>query len=77
MTAKPTKRPRDPNQLAKLMVDIASGDVEESAAETVVAQERGVKGGKVGGKARAKSLTPRQRSEIAQAAAQARWKKRD
>ena len=33
------------------------------------------KTGSIGGKARAKTLTPRQRSEIASAAAQARWKK--
>jgi hypothetical protein len=29
MTAKTPKRPRDPNQLAKLMVDIARGEVDE------------------------------------------------
>lgn len=70
---KPPKRPRDANQLAKLITDIATGEIQE--AETVSTQIRGAKGGKVGGTARAKSLTPRQRSEIAQAAAQARWKK--
>ena len=32
-------------------------------------------GGQRGGKARAKKLTPKQRSEIAKLAAQARWKK--
>jgi hypothetical protein len=68
-----SKRPRDPNQLAKMIVDIATGENEESAVVSV--SRRGVEGGKIGGKARAKSLTPRQRSEIAQAAAQARWKK--
>ena len=34
MTTKPPKRPRDPNQLAKLMVDIATGedtDVKQAA----------------------------------------------
>lgn len=34
----------------------------------------GRKGGLKGGKARAKKLTPEQRSEIAKKAAQARWK---
>jgi hypothetical protein len=29
--SKPPKRPRDPNQLAKLIVDIATGEVEEVA----------------------------------------------
>ncbi len=64
-TKKP-KRPRDPNQLAKLMVDIASGEEEE--AEETELQKRAAKGGK----ARAKVLTPAQRSEIASIAAQAR-----
>ena len=36
----------------------------------------GRKGGLKGGVARAKNLTPEQRSEIAQGAAQARWKRR-
>ena len=69
------KRPRDPNQLAKMVVDIATGANQETAIVGV--SLRGSEGGKIGGKARAKSLTPRQRSEIAQAAAQARWKKGD
>ncbi len=75
MTDKKPKRPRDPNQLAKLMVDIASGEEEE--AEETKLQKRAAKGGKKGGKARAKALTPAQRSEIASIAAQARWKKKD
>lgn len=75
MTEKKPKRPRDPNQLAKLMVDIASG--EERDDEMTADQKRAAKGGKKGGKARARSLTPRQRSEIARAAAQSRWKKKD
>jgi hypothetical protein len=33
-------------------------------------------GGQKGGKARAKNLTPEQRTDIARVAAQARWKKR-
>jgi hypothetical protein len=32
MTAKSPKRPRDPAQLAKLIVDIATGEVEETPA---------------------------------------------
>ena len=70
MSDKKPKRPRDPNQLAKLVVDIASGEVEE--AEKPKAQ---VKGGKIGGRRRADILTPEQRSEIARIAAAARWKK--
>ena len=67
------KRPRDPNQLAKLMVDIATG--EERDEEQSDAQKKAAKGGKKGGKARAAALTPAERSEIASIAAQARWKK--
>jgi hypothetical protein len=72
MTKAP-KRPRDPNQLAKFMVDIASGDVEE--AEKTVTEKRASTAGKKGGPARAASMTPEQRSDIARLAAEARWKK--
>jgi hypothetical protein len=73
MTGKSPKRPRDPNQLAKLIVDIASGEASE-AEETAFAK-RASKAGTKGGPARAASLTPEQRSEIARVAASARWKK--
>jgi hypothetical protein len=73
MPEKPPKRPRDPAQLAKLMIDIASGEVTEG--EPTAKQARAHKAGVKGGPARAKSLTPEQRSEIARAAASARWKK--
>jgi len=69
--AKRLKRPRDPVQLAKLIGDIATGQVEEKS-ERRFGQELG---GQRGGKARAKALTPEQRSEIARAASSARWKK--
>lgn len=71
---RPPKRPRDTNQLAKAIVDIASGeepDVREGPA-TANAQRRG---GLAGGRARALKLTESQRSEIARVAAEARWKK--
>lgn len=68
------KRPRDTNQLAKLMIDIASGDAAGDAPETVN-EKRASTAGKKGGPARAASLTPEQRTEIAHAAASARWKK--
>ncbi|MBA1140213.1 hypothetical protein H0241_08060 [Mesorhizobium sp. CCANP35] len=69
---KAPKRPRDPNQLAKSIVDLATGETEDKKP---LASAR--KGGLKGGKARAKTLTPEQRSEIATVAAQARWKKGD
>lgn len=71
--AKTPKRPRDPNQLAKLMVDIATG--ETSDAEETKLTKRASAAGRKGGPARAASLTSEQRSEIARVAAAARWKK--
>lgn len=70
MTDKP-KRPRDPNQLAKLIVDIASGEHTETlpAPKDEAAQAMGKKGGK----ARAASMTPERRAEIARKAAAKRW----
>ena len=66
------KRPRDFSQAAKLVVDIATGQVDDNeTAKTVRAR----KGGTKGGPARARALTDEQRSEIARAAAAARWKK--
>jgi hypothetical protein len=72
MTKTP-KRPRDPNQLAKLITDIATGEAHD-AAETRLTKRASIAGAK-GGPARAKALTPAQRSEIASIAASARWKK--
>lgn len=73
MTGKTPKRPRDPNQLAKMMIDLATGEADEP--ERTVTGKRASKAGSVGGPARAKALTPAERSEIASVAAQARWKK--
>jgi hypothetical protein len=72
--SKTPKRPRDPNQLARAIVDIATGDGEQ-APELPMPVKRAKAAGAKGGPARAKSLTPKQRSEIASLAAQARWKK--
>jgi len=74
MTDKRIKRPKDPAQLAKLIMDIATGEVEDKAPydeKDPAAQSLGKKGGA----ARAKSLTSEQRKEIAQKAAKSRWKK--
>ncbi len=75
MTEKHPKRPRDLNQWAKHMVDLATG--EASDKEPTLTAARASKGGAKGGPARAAALTPEQRSEIARGAASARWKKRD
>ena len=52
------KRPRGPNQLAKLMVDVATGDVQEP--EETERAKRARKAGKHGGAARAAKFTPEQ-----------------
>jgi hypothetical protein len=68
------KRPRDPNQLGKLIVDLSVGEAEESvAAPMSPAAELARRGGLKGGKARAAALTPEKRHEIAQSAARRRW----
>ena len=70
------KRPRDTNQLAKLIVDIATGettDTKPDDGKDPAAVALGRKGGLKGGAARAKKLTAEQRSEIAKKAAKARW----
>jgi hypothetical protein len=77
MPDKRPKRPRDLNQWAKHMVDLATDAVHEddpNAGKDPSAVAKGRKGGLKGGKARAKSLRQEQRSEIARKAAKARWK---
>lgn len=68
------RNPRDPNQLAKLMVDMATGEVEKTSPTKT--RVRASKAGTKGGPARARALTADQRSDIARLAAQARWKKK-
>ena len=67
------KRPRDANQLAKNILDIATGEAEDPKPTERQLASR--KGGLVGGAGRAKALTEAQRLEIAKKAARARWKK--
>ncbi len=67
------KRPRDLNQLAKLVVDIASGEAEDTVSEAERNPSQRKLAGVKGGPARAKTLTPDQRRQIAVRAAQARW----
>jgi hypothetical protein len=76
MPDRSSKRPRDPNQLAKLVVDIATGEVEDTIADdgrNPAAVELGRKGGLKGGRARAKKMTAEERTASARQAAQARW----
>jgi hypothetical protein len=76
MAMKRRKRPRDPIQLANLIGDIATGQVDdaEEDGKHPAAVELGRLGGKKGGKARAKKLTAERRKAIAKKAAAARWK---
>lgn len=75
MVTKHPKRPRDTNQLAKFVVDAATG--ESPPVADTPKRARAKKAGAAGGPARALALTPAQRSEIARVAASTRWKKGD
>ena len=71
-------RPRDSNQRAKLIVDIATGESDEPRAprpKDPAAVELGRRGGLKGGRARAERMAAEKRSEAARKAAQARWRK--
>lgn len=91
MTISKGKRPRDPNQLAKWIVDRSTGETPEpehalepatSSSSTIPPQNLseymaaiGRKGGQIGGKRRLKTMTKEQRRKVAAKAARARWKK--
>lgn len=80
MQKRSSKHPRDPNQLAKLIVDMATGeahpDTKTSGGKNPAAVALGRLGGLKGGKARAAKLSPEKRKSIARRAAQSRWKDR-
>ena len=72
------KRPTDPNELAKQLVDEVAGDVppfDPDAGKDPAAVALGRKGGLKGGKARAAKMTPEERREAAKKAALSRWAK--
>jgi hypothetical protein len=75
---KRSSMPRDPNQLAKLIADMATGEaapepMPQGREKNPAAVALGKLGGAKGGKARAAKLTPEERSAIAKRAAAARW----
>jgi hypothetical protein len=75
---KTPKRPRDTNQLARLIVGLSTGEVHEEdpqAGKNASAVERGRRGGQKGGAARAAALSSTKRRAIARKAAAARWNK--
>jgi hypothetical protein len=76
---KPPKRPRDLNQCAERMVDIATGAADdrertpEEQGKDPAAVRLGRRGGLKGAKARAAAMSPEPRAEIARKAAAKRW----
>ncbi len=78
MPNRSSKRPRDVNQLAKLVTDLATGQAEPEKPDEgkdPAAVALGRKGGLKGGKARAEKLSASKRSAIAKRAAAARWRR--
>lgn len=76
MPRRSSKPPRDVNQLAKFIVDKATGNLPEPeprSPESEAAALLGRKGGMKGGKARAAKLSAKRRKEIAKKAAAKRW----
>jgi hypothetical protein len=67
------KRPADVVSAAIMVGRIATGEVEDTIRSPGTEANR--KGGLKGGKARAQSMTPERRAEIAKQAAAKRWKK--
>jgi len=73
-SAKKPKRPRDTNQLAKMIADLATGeaaDVDPDKGKDPAAVAMGRKCGK----SRATSMSPERRAEIAKKAADKRLEK--
>lgn len=73
LMAKRPKRPRDPNQLGKLIVDLSVGEAEEEQPSEPPKDSAAAEMGRKGGAARAKSLTADERREAARKAASMRW----
>jgi hypothetical protein len=69
------KRPRDVNHLAKMIVDMSTGDAVPDPVPTKnpAAVALGRLGGAKGGPARAAALSPAKRKAIAKMAASKRW----
>ena len=80
--SKPKKAPKDPVLFAEAVMENIIGekwnvnDPEHPPAKNLHAVALSMLGASKGGKARAESLTAKQRSKIAKKAAKARWKKR-
>lgn len=66
-------RPRDPSQLGKLIVDIATGEAPDQPPADEGKDPAAVALGRKGGKARAKAISAKKRIQIARQAARKRW----
>lgn len=79
MSKKP-KRPKDPNQLAKFIVDTVKNtkklDKKKTKEKNRAAVELGRLGGMKGGKERARRLTKERRVQITKQVANKRWEKK-
>ena len=75
-TPKGYKRPSDVISNAVRVMQIATGEIEESLTEDSKSKAA-VELGRKGGQARAKMLSATKRSLIAKTAAKTRWKSRD
>lgn len=78
MPNRSSRRPRDVNQLAKLVTDLATGQIElpkTDEGKDPAAVALGRRGGLKGGNARAMALNATQRKQIARSAAISRWRK--
>jgi hypothetical protein len=82
------KRPRDPNQLAKWIVEQSTSQAPESEITPTAPAPTpsglseymsaiGRKGGLIGGKRRLKTMTKEQRRKVAAKAARVRWKRKE
>jgi hypothetical protein len=85
MTVGKGKRPRDPNQLAKWIVDRSTSETPEEKAPNPPSLDSeiskymaaiGRKGGQIGGKRRLKTMTKAERQRVAAKAARTRWKRK-
>ena len=67
------KRPTDVVGCAVMVAKIATGEIEDELQPQPAHREAKSRAGKKGGKARADTLTPERRAEIAAQGAAARW----
>ena len=71
-------RPKDVNELAHELVRLSTEEKPDRPTKATISEfmsAMGRKGGRIGGKIRAKRMTPEQRQESASKAARARWAK--